>query len=81
MAIRMSLQDWDAVRLAYMTGESAKSLARRYPVKADSIHKRSSRERWRESLAPTPAKVSAIDRLEAVAARIEAATRALGAAK
>jgi hypothetical protein len=80
MAIRLNSLDWEAVRLAYVRGESAKSLARRFPIKADSIHKRSSRERWRESLPAAPHNNAAVDRLEAVADRLEAAARALAEA-
>ncbi|MGF6904650.1 hypothetical protein [Paraburkholderia sp. GAS348] len=49
MINRMTPKKWREVRELYITGLSAKALAKRFPVAAATIHRRSSRERWREA--------------------------------
>lgn len=82
MTIRLKKETWTEIQRRYVEGESAKELARSYRVKVQTIHGRSSRERWRDAATPVPApKAATVDRLEAAADRLEAAARTLMEAK
>ncbi|NKJ45840.1 hypothetical protein CIC12_03595 [Burkholderia sp. SG-MS1] len=49
MINRMTPEKWREVRELYVAGRTAKWLAQRFPVAEATIHRRSSRERWREA--------------------------------
>jgi hypothetical protein len=73
MAIRPSKETWAAVRLAYISGQTAKELERLYGVPADAIHRRSSRYQWAASAGATEAITCRVaDRLDATCERLAA---------
>ncbi|WP_322056781.1 hypothetical protein [Paraburkholderia sp. J63] len=76
MGSRLTSEAWAEVERLYRGGESAKVLARRYGVQANTIHHRASKERWRSTRVRAAA-LSPIERLEAVANRLEVAARTL----
>lgn len=48
MTVRPSQAAWTEIKRLYMAGHQAAPLAQRFGISADTIHKRSSKERWRD---------------------------------
>jgi uncharacterized protein YjcR len=80
MGVRLSEESWIAVEAAYRTGISAKVLSKRYGVSSSSIHRRSSREKWRNipvraaALTQAERLEQAVDRLETIMQRMSEAS-------
>jgi len=53
MAIRLSQAAWAEIKRLYVAGHGAVPLAQRFSISAETIHKRSSKERWRNELPVT----------------------------